>query len=80
MSEGRSWYPFAGETRTFPPLGLRPSILAREAGITVKVEPASTSAFGVATMKLLGVGRIATHDHAFRGVKEIQVVDTIPAR
>jgi len=34
----------------------------------------------VATMKLLGVERIATHDHAFRGVKEIQVVDTIPAR
>jgi len=34
----------------------------------------------VATMKPLGLGSIATHDHAFRGVKEIQVVDTIPAR
>jgi len=33
----------------------------------------------VATMKLLGVTRIATHDQAFRNVKEIQVVDAIPA-
>ena len=54
MSEGRSWYPFAGETRTFPPLGLRPSILAREAGITVKVEPASTNAFGVYAFSRVG--------------------------
>ncbi len=34
----------------------------------------------IATMKLLGIRKIATHDQAFRGVEEIEVVDTIPAR
>lgn len=34
----------------------------------------------IATMKLLGIRKIATHDRAFRGVEEIEVVDTIPAR
>lgn len=32
----------------------------------------------LATMQASGVKSIATHDHAFRNIKDIQVIDTIP--
>ncbi len=32
----------------------------------------------IATMKLYGVNRIATHDKAFKKIKGLQVVDSIP--